>query len=148
MKYFNFRSKVQLDHSVHPNWKFGSRDGAAHDLVLIFTPHARQWQHQSWVFSVQLWLPVGYNSGQVLCSHPVHRTLLSSVNFWVRKCVKSAAVLLRRRQRFPSPSGPLSRANFKSFLKNLHTIVHNDDIAWRFGKRRRGGACLRLPRVV
>ena len=46
------------------------------------------------------------------------------VNFWVRKSVESAQLSSAYRARFPSPSAPLSRANFKLLLKILHHWVY------------------------
>ena len=64
----------------------------------------------AWFTSMQTIMRTKYSSG-------------SSVDFWVMGWVKSAAVLLRRRARFHSLSGRLSRANFILLLKNLHTLV-------------------------
>ena len=46
------------------------------------------------------------------------------VNFWVRKSVETAQLSSGYRARFPSPSAPLSRANFKLLLKILHHWVY------------------------
>ena len=47
--------------------------------------------------------------------------------------MKSRAFLLCSSASFPSPPGQLSRAKFKSLLKNLHTLVL--PLPWRNGER-------------
>ena len=57
--------------------------------------------------------------------------ILSGVYFWVRKCVKTAAILFRSPRVFAPPSVRLSRAKFKVLLKYLHHWVNKQ---WRQGQ--------------
>ena len=56
------------------------------------------------------------NQGKTFLKYSV----LSSVDLWIRKCVKSRPLLLRHDARFPSPSGADSQT---SLPRNTYTLV-------------------------